>query len=231
MITLFYGPDLSSSRQEFLRFKAEFAPAEVVSLPEDTKAVAILAALETSPLFGPHRLFTIESFSGKVPLFKDSYFLDYLPRLPEGSAIVFWVGEGLLESSLFMKTLRSLKADVRQFKEKKAGSVFPFLAALLSGNRAAAYRDLISLIREEQNGFYILTMIAWQLRQLLTFCYDPRSPLISSFGRSSLSAIAKRYPVSRLEALYRRLHRTDRESKSGGDINFELFKFVETVNG
>lgn len=231
MITLFYGPDLSASRRAFLKFKGEFDSAEVTTLPEDTKVISILAALQATPLFGSRRLFTIESFSGKISLFKDNSFLDYLPYLPEEVNLGVWVGEGLLESSLILKTLRKLGANIHQFKEKKAGSIFPFLAALLSGNRAAAYRELITLVREEQNEFYILTMIAWQLRQLLIFCYDPRSPLISSFGRNALSTIAKRYPLPRLEELYRQLHQVDRESKSGGDVNFELFRFVETVNG
>lgn len=230
MINLFYGADLSSSRREFLRFKEGFSPAEVTLLSEDAKVISLLAALQATPLFGSRRLFTIESFSGKTALLKDTSFLEYLPRLPKEVTLGIWVGENLLESSLFLKALRKMKADVSLFKEKKGGSVFPFLASLLSGNRAAAYRDLTTLIREEQNEFYILTMIAWQLRQLLLYSYDPRSPLISSYSRTALSNIAKRYSLSRLEELYRSLHQVDRKSKSGSDINFELFKFVETIN-
>lgn len=230
MIYLYYGSDLAASRREFLRYKAGFPEGDVVSLSEDTKPAELISVLSCAPLFSSERNLTLEFFSASSPLLKDKNLSDYLSHLPSSSNLAFWVGTDLPESSVFLKTLKKLKAEIFQFKGKKAGSVFPFLTALLSGSRKSAYWELLKLLRDEQNEFFILTMITWQIRQLLTYLYNPKSPSIPAYTKSSLSRLSGRFSISQVEGIYRHLHRVDVKSKSGGDLVFELFKFVETVN-
>ncbi len=228
MIFLLYGDDLNASRQALLKIKGGYDPSEIFSLDDSKSLDELRNILSLTPFFAPEKLVVLEVPSEKSQLLNDDAFFTILGDKPLSSHVVVWLGGNLNSRSRIIKQLQELKAETRLFSGIPEKKVFPFLSALIRKQRARSFRELNALRLEGQNEHYLLTMIVWQLRQLMRFIDGNFKP--SPFQRPDLEAARKTFSPSDVANLYLQVYLADLEGKTGrSDLALNIYWLVERI--
>lgn len=161
MLFLLHGSDVSSSRQALLEIKKNYSPESVTTFAaEKFDSDELKRVSETPSMFSDRRLVVIE---GKLPT------TGYpLPTIPPATDLIFWIGEELKSSNKLVKLVRDSGGQVRLFRERIPRHVFGFLDALAYKNKKKAFLELHRLLDQGEAPLYLLTMIVWQFRNLLS---------------------------------------------------------------
>jgi len=162
MIILLHGENVSASREALVELKKNYS-ADSVSVFDVKKfdADEFIRACQTPSLLSDRRLIVIE---GKLP---SSPHLLISSSLPSTTDVIFWLGEELKPSGKLFKQVKELGGQIRVFKEVVPKHVFCFLDALGYKNKQKAFLELHRLLDQGESPLYLLTMIEWQVRNLL----------------------------------------------------------------
>lgn len=162
MLFLLHGSDTSSSRQALLDLKKNYTPDSInVFDAKNFDPHELVRVCETPAMLSDRRLVILE---GKFSL---STVNDQLSTVPPTTDLVFWTEEELKPSSKLVKLVRDSGGQIRLFKEKIPKHVFGFLDALGYKNKKKAFLELHRLLDQGDAPLYLLTMIVWQVRNLL----------------------------------------------------------------
>jgi DNA polymerase III delta subunit len=162
MIYLFHGDDVGASRQALLDLRKNY-PADAVSVFEaqDLDSDELLRVLDTPAMFSEKRLIILE---GKPP---QSVVNNPQLSVSGSATLAFWVREPLKASDKLLKWVRERDGEIRQFRERVPQHVFGFLDALGYKKRQKAFLELHRLLERGESPVYLLTMIVWQIRNLI----------------------------------------------------------------
>jgi len=161
MIILLHGENVSASRQALLDLKKNYS-SDSVSVFDAKKfdEDEFIRACQTPSLLSDRRLVIVE---GKPPA------TCYLLLATSSAAdVVFWLGEELKPSNKLFKQVKEIGGQIRNFKEVVPKHVFGFLDALGYKNKKKAFLELHRLLDQGESPVYLLTMMAWATRNLLS---------------------------------------------------------------
>ena len=173
MLYLLHGEDISASRQALLDLKKDYSPDSIsVFDAKKLDADEFVRVYETPALLSDRRLIVVEGKPpGKIPNPIDPkdrrLRISQIPNFPSTTDVVFWVGEELKSSNKLFKQVKELGGQIRHFKPVVPKHVFGFLDALGYKNKQKAFLELHRLLDQGESPVYLLTMIAWQIRNLL----------------------------------------------------------------
>jgi DNA polymerase III delta subunit len=161
MFILLHGENVSASREALVELKKNYS-SDSISVFDAKKfdADEFVRACQTPSLLSDRRLIVVE---GKLPI--TSY---QLPITSLSVDLVFWLGEELKPSNKLLKQVRELGGQTRIFKGAVPKHVFGFLDALGYKNKQKAILELHRLLDQGGSPIYLLTMIVWQVRNLLS---------------------------------------------------------------
>lgn len=161
MLILLHGENVSSSREALIDLKRNYSPDSVSVF--DTKKFdedKFARVCETPSMFAERRLVVVE---GKPPTIQPFSHL----AMSSSTDVVFWLGEQLKSSNKLFKLVKDLDGQVRHFRPTIPKHVFGFLDALGYKNKKKALLELHRLLEQGESPVYLLTMIVWQVRNLL----------------------------------------------------------------
>lgn len=202
MIFLFHGEDAAASRDALVKLKNRYDPDAVVSFDAaKVERDAFFTVLESVPLFAEKGLVAVE---GELTRF------DAFPSARSSADIAFWSGTELSASSKLLKFVKDRKGEVKNFKEIIPRNIFTFLDALSSRDKRKSFLECHRLLDAGEAPLYILTMIAWQMRNLLCFkLSSPHLPKLKPFVRGKLSRQAPNFAEKELVGIMRRILLSD----------------------
>lgn len=194
MILLLHGENTSASRQALIDLKKDYSPDSVsVFDAKDFDEDDFVRACKTPPLLSDRRLIIIE---GKPQL----------STIPGSTDLVFWIGDELKPSDKLVKLVKELGGQVRVFKEAIPKHVFGFLDALSYKNKKRAFLELHRLLDQGEAPLYLLTMITWQVRNLLNVKCLPASGgsklKMNPFVRRKAQSQAKNFDENELTDIF-----------------------------
>jgi DNA polymerase III delta subunit len=178
MLYLLHGENISASRQALVDLKKNYS-ADSVSVFDAKKfdADEFVRACETPSLLSDRRLLVVEN---KLPpatisrLFapSDSSSANLIQfnnlTIYPSIDLVFWLSEELKPSNKLFKLVKEAGGQIRRFRPTIPKHVFGFLDALGYKNKQKALLELHRLLDQGESPIYLLTMIVWQVRNLLS---------------------------------------------------------------
>lgn len=234
MIFLFHGQDTVASREALLKLKSQYNPTAVVSLPKDTDLGRFREICETLTLTGETRLVVIETYLKELGRRKDNLlseadFSAYLLRQPEGSDTALWFDDRLPSQHPLLLNLAQDKKTKVVCATLVPPNVFSFLDDLAERRRLGALKKFCYWQKMGVNNHYLLTMMAWQVRRLLSFSYNV--PIkISPFAHARLIRQIKKFTEAELLTFYEKLSGLDQQSKSNDvDLSLGLLRLLERI--
>lgn len=201
MIFIFHGEDQPALREDFLRFKKDYAEGEFW-----TKPLPELSAYLRSPsLFGKKEIVAVEDPDLR------SLKKEWLKEWAKGEKDV---------AVLFSRRLNSFELEslggvpVRGFAPKVPKSVFPFLEALVARKKAEALAEAHRLLREGSDLDFLLNMITWQFRNLARVKSGSIKGM-KSYTIEKLRRVADRWSEADLREAFSELLKEDLRRKKG----------------
>jgi len=163
MLYLLHGENVSASREALVELKKNYS-SDSVSVFDAKKfdENEFIRICQTPSMLSDRRLIVIE---GKLQ--KLSTLNSQLSTLSPTTDLVFWLGEELKSSDKLFKQVKELGGQIRNFREIVPKHVFGFLDALGYKNKKKAFLELHRLLDQGESPVYLLTMITWQVRNLL----------------------------------------------------------------
>ena len=162
MLLLLHGENVSASRSALLELKKNYS-SDSISVFDAKKfdEDEFVRVCETPSMFADHRLVIIEGKPSSPPHFLTS------PPLPPTTDLVFWIPDQLKSSNKLFKLVKELGGQIRAFKPAIPKHVFGFLDALGYKNKQKSFLELHRLLDQGESPVYLLTMMVWQIRNLL----------------------------------------------------------------
>jgi DNA polymerase III delta subunit len=164
MFYLLHGENTSASRQALIDLKKKYSPDSVsVFDAKNLDFDELTRTLETPAMLAKKRLVIVE---GKLPApTMEQWNNEAISDLTD---LVFWIGDELKASDKLFQLVKTAGGQVKNFKEQIPKNVFGFLDALGYKNKRKAFLELHRLLNEGQAPLYLLTMVLWQIRNLLS---------------------------------------------------------------
>lgn len=162
MLYLLHGENLGASREALVELKRNYSSDSIsVFDAKNFDTDEFLRTCETPSLLSDRRLIVIE---GKLP---SSAINNQQSTISNATDIVFWLGEQLKPSNRLFKLVKELDGQIRVFKPALPKHVFNFLDALGYKNKQKTFLELHRLLDQGESPIYLLTMMVWQVRNLL----------------------------------------------------------------
>jgi len=203
MLYLLHGENVSASRQALLDLKKNYS-SDSISVFDAKKLDAdeFTRVYETPSMFADHRLVVIE---GKVPSATIKQF-DNL-TISNTTDLIFWLPEQLKPSNKLVKQIKELGGQIRAFKPTIPKHVFGFLDALGYKNRQKSFLELHRLLDQGESPVYLLTMMVWQIRNLLSVKVTGSQGVkkMNPFVRRKAQSQVKNFEEEDLVGVFRKL--------------------------
>ena len=201
MLYLLHGENLGASREALIELKRTYS-LDSVSVFDAKKfdVDEFTRVYETPSLLSDRRLVIIE---GKLPSLTIN---NQQLTISNTADLVFWLGEQLKPSSKLFKQVKELGGQIRLFKPSIPKHVFGFLDALGYKNKEKSFLELHRLLDQGESPVYLLTMIVWQVRNLLNVkCQSSNVKKINPFVRRKTQGQAQNFGEEELVGIFRKL--------------------------
>ena len=213
MLYLLHGENVSASREALLELKKNYS-SDSISVFDAKKfdADEFARVCETPSMFADRRLVVVE---GKFPKF--SIFKSQFSTLSPTTDVVFWVGEKLRPSNKLFKLVKELGGQIRAFKPAIPKHVFGFLDALGYKNKQKSFLELHRLLDQGESPVYLLTMMVWQIRNLLKVKLSLNSgpkPKMNPFVLRKTKGQVKNFEEEELVGIFRKLLKVELSLKT-----------------
>lgn len=185
-VVLLHGPAINASRAKLSEIKNKFDPNNVIIFEKGADEKDVLAAMQTTSLFGDDKLIIWENPPE-----------NFFPTTP----VILWFDHEV-------DTKKYLKAEVLFFPEAKEISVFPFLDFLGSKDKRAFLE--LDKLKQEYDSQYLITMILYLLRNLVA---TPKGA--KDFVKNKMIRMRKNFSEDELISMYQFVLNTDFKIKSG----------------
>jgi len=230
MIYILHGENISGSRKTLLNLQAKHQVQNKKELVLSEITPAAFSDLCCSiDMFGGVQFIVLDvSAAGRTNV--DAY-CDVLKNAPKENIIVILSSKELSKANVFIKAAAELKAMVLQSNAFDNANIFKFVDLVFSGNRQAAYKEYQKLLVNDEDPFYLFSMLAYELRNIAYAKFN--SPLfnkVAPFVKGKAQSLSEKYSESGLATIYDVFYNLDKDVKFGA-IPQDLFvvKAMETV--
>lgn len=153
-----YSRKIISSQQKKLgvETKTEVDLEDVT--PEQLKALCTYFDIFGTP---PFIVFNI-SKAGRQNL---EPYTKIITDVPQETTLIILSSKDLSSTNIFVKEAKNLGINVVRNQKIPESNIFRFIDALYKGNRFLTYKELSKLIKEDQDPFYIFSMILYGARK------------------------------------------------------------------
>lgn len=214
MVYVFYGEDTVASRRALIDLRKSYNPDSIIEftgmLMDDFVRIA-----DGQDFFSESKLVVVEA--NKYSDIKDVSFIEYLPKKPDSTHVVLWVGGEIPVSSLILKFSKQFNWKLRYFDKFNRSYVFDFLDSLFSRNQDLSYRNFSYVLKNsDENMFGIITLISSRIRLLLWSKLNCESIATSKpFLKTKASSQARLFSTPELTTLFDYCCSIDLGSKTG----------------
>ncbi|MEK7616603.1 MAG: hypothetical protein AAB414_00950 [Patescibacteria group bacterium] len=200
-LLLLHGAGITSSRKKLTDLRSKFDPNNIVVLGEECSLQEINNNLVSTPLFSTDRLVILEN----PP---EDYIFD-LSLITYHLSLIIWFDYEVSDKKPVISWIKNFKGEIFYFPESKEVSVFPFLDKL-GAKEKNAYLEMDKLKEAGYDGQYLITMIFYLLRNLVSTPKDARD-----FIKNKMIRMRKNFTAEKLVKLYKFVLETDFKIKSG----------------
>ncbi len=164
MIYLVHGENLSQSRNIILNQQKKLGVPNRIELSvADTPPEQLLVSCSSFDIFGTPPFVVLDiSLAGRKNL--DDY-IEPLKKIPPESTLIILAARNLPASSPFIKKSAELNLKVVLNERKPTSNIFKFIDSLFNANRNSTYKELQKLTIEDQDPFYMFSMILYGVRK------------------------------------------------------------------
>lgn len=200
-IVLIHGNAVIAKLNKISAFKKDFDPLSISEFNgKSLSLLQVLPEISTGGLFTEKRLVVLEDFENDLNL-------DIIPD-DESLTVILKFSKPLPANSKILKQANLKKITIFNLTEKDETSIFPFLDNL-SEKKKTALKDLDPLL-SELGGQYLLTMIFYMLRRLIT---TPKN--LPPFVIKKIESQKRNFSIDKVIDLYKEGLETDLKIKSG----------------
>jgi DNA polymerase III delta subunit len=215
MIYIVHGEDLSYSRNIILNQQKKLgSPARTeISLskttPEHLKEISA-----TFDIFGTPPFIVLDiSDAGRMNLDK---YVDAISKIPAETVLIVLSAKELSKSNAFIKNSQKLGAKIIHAVKKPTSNVFKFIDYVFSGNRSPAYKELKRLTLDDEDPFYLISMLLYGLRNIAYVKFNsPEFNKVSPFAKNKARNQAKHYTKEAVRNLFAQFYKADKNLKTG----------------
>lgn len=200
-IILIHGNAVIAKLNKISAFKKDFDPLSISEFNGKLLTLSqVLPEISTSGLFAQNWLVILEDFEADMDL-------DLIPD-EESLTVILKFNKLLAANSKILKQANQKKVTIFNLTEKEETSIFPFLDSL-SEKRKTVLKDLDPLLGA-LGGQYLLTMIFYMLRRLIT---TPKN--LPPFVIKKIESQKRNFSKEKIIDLYKEGLETDLKIKSG----------------
>ncbi len=216
MIFLLHGDNYARSRATILKLQEKLPSTAKKELDiSETSPEQLFAECATFDIFGVPPFVVLDiSTTGTRKL--DDH-LKVLYRIPKETTLVLLSNKKLPATSIFLKKANDLSVKVQLSQTEPSLSVFSFIDSVFAKNRELAYKRLYALLMDENDPFYLFTMLVYGLRNIAYAKFN--SPMLNSmapFAKTKAQTQAREYTHTKLKLLYQDFYTLDKKAKDGG---------------
>ncbi len=215
MIYIVHGDDYPKSRRLIINQQKKISSN--IKIERDLSNLTPKELYEAAcsfDLFGNPPLLVVTLPPGKVAEIKD--YLKILKKIPKKTTVILLSEKKLGKTNRFIRSAPELKAKVIFNQKPSISNVFKFLDNLYIQNRKGTYKELESLIEENAEAFFILSMILYGLRNLVHAKFLTGEFLAKSdFVKSKILKQAENFTREEVIGLFDFIYNTDKKIKTG----------------
>lgn len=215
MIFLFHGDNLSKSRQTIVHLqnrlkatnKKEVAISEIT--PQELKEMCASFDIFSEP---PFIVLDIASTNNK----NLSEYTESLHQMPKGTNLLVLADKELPKSNAFLKEVPNVRGKVILSNRIHQSNIFKFVDALFFKDRKKAYKELRTLLIENEDPYYLFSMVLYGLRNVANAKFEaPSLSKAAQFVKSKAQKQAKNFTEKEIATLYKTIYQTDKKLKTG----------------
>jgi len=215
MLYIVHGENLSYSRNIILnqQKKLGFSNRTEIDISEVTPQ-QLKDMTMSFDLFGkpPFIVFNI-SGAGRMKL--DEY-VEALKRIPEQTTLIILSDKELSKTNAFIKNRSEIKAKIVLGQKKPSANIFKFIDFVYNKKRNQAYKELKNLLIEDQDPFYLFSMLIYGLRNIAFVKYgSPQTKKMSPFVKARATSQKRGFSDESFLRLYKELYELDKSMKTG----------------
>lgn len=215
MIFVVHGQDYSKSRKIIVNQQNKLNVTHKVELLiEETSPAQLLESVSSFDIFGTPP-FVIFNISKAANLNVDRY-VEVAKKTPVKSTLIILSNKTLTKTNPFIKSLNANDTKIVENTLAESANIFTFVDNLFSKNRMGTYQELTKLLIDDNDPFYIFSMILYGLRNVThakfgSSEFEKKSP----FVRTKALSQAKNFTHSQLQDLFVTLYTIDKDLKTG----------------
>ncbi|KKS21065.1 MAG: hypothetical protein UU80_C0035G0005 [candidate division WWE3 bacterium GW2011_GWA1_41_8] len=216
MIYIVHGENLSYSRNIILNQQKKLRVSSRTELSvADITPAQIKDMCHSFDLFGEPPFIVLDiSQAGRMKL--DGY-AEAVTGIPEQTTLIIMSDKELSQANAFIKNAAAIKAKVVLGIKKPSANIFKFVDMVYEKKREQAYKELRRLLEEDQDPFYLFSMLVFGLRNLsISKTESPLAAKMAPFIRSKAKKQAEGFSQESLKALYKEVYEMDKKMKTGG---------------
>jgi hypothetical protein len=92
-------------------------------------------------------------------------YIQALKKIPQEATLIILSSKALSKSNPFIKEAPALSIKVIYNEKKAEGNIFKFVDLLFNANRNGVYKELQNLLLDDQDPFYIFSIILYGARK------------------------------------------------------------------
>jgi DNA polymerase III delta subunit len=215
MIYIVHGSDLVKSRTLIVNQQEKLTIDSKIEVDiVDTSPDKLLEICSSADLFGNYPFVILDVSQAGRKNVED--YIAVLEIIPDKTSVVILSSKTLSKSNAFIKAAKNLSARTIENEKVPQGNVFKFVDYLFAGNRKATYASLATLLKENQDPFYILSMITYGLRNLAIVKFNARLiKKMSPYVKSKTERLVSKISDNVITSLYKELYDLDKSTKTG----------------
>lgn len=235
MIYIIHGENLAASRTQILNLQKKVGA-------DSKREISIneIAPEQLSDLCGAFDIFGKPPFiildisdAGKTNL--DGY-IQRLSKISQKVVLIILSSKELSKSNAFIKFSQTTQVAVILSQKIPTSNIFKFIDAIFNQEKGGAYNELKNLISDNEDAFYLFTMILYGLRNVAFVKFNsPNINKMAPFTKSKSMSQAKKFTEDQILNLFKEMYKLDKNVKTGlvqpGVLNFlAIEKISQTLN-
>lgn len=214
MIYIVHGNDYAKSRKLIIN-QLKKHPESIkkeINLSEITPK-ELIENIATKDIFGNVPFIVINLDQNSTNL---SNYISVLEKAPTETPIILLSVTNIPKNNELIKRADDIKAKIIQNEKTNSANIFKFVDFIFSGQKKAAYKELNLLLNENNDPFYIFSMILNGLRNVLHAKHlTQKHHKKSSFIKNKASNQAKNFSEKNLITAFELMYNTDLKIKTG----------------
>ena len=221
MIYLVHGSDPSSSRKLIVnQFTNKNTQNKIEICAEDISPDRLFELVRTGDIFGnpPFIILDISNLLSQSA----TEFVSTVSKTPKDATLIIYCSRALPAANVFLKSAAEFGIKVVESELKIESNVFKFVDALFEKNRTQTYLEMQKLLKEDNDHFYLFSMILYGLRNLLGASLSSKKFLSSKpFQKQKLEKQIKNFGSTDFSEIFEYYYNLEKKAKTG-DISSEI---------